>query len=318
MPGFFFDIFDQTNPNNCMPTIRVFPDDISIDVKPKTTILKASKKAGSLHQHACGGRGKCSTCRVRILKGLENCKERTRRENKIATKLHFADDIRLACQTVVMGDITIQKLIVDEIDVEIARNAACNKNSVESGQEIEATLVFIDLYKFTTFTAQNQPYDVMHVLNRYYYIAGKAISKHHGKILDYYGDGILAIFGTKKGDNHAKNAIDSCRDFLNDFQRLTDYSFLITPHPFKCRIGIHSGKVIIGMMGMPGFEKLAVVGDEVNVTSRIENANKKFDTTLLISESTKQLLNGSVDIINTYEEKAKGIEKVMKLYEVNL
>ncbi len=301
-----------------MPQIKVFPDNQTFNAPHKTTLLKASLKKGILHQHACGGRGKCSTCRVRVLEGLENCQERTRRENQVASILQFEDDIRLACQTVIRGNVSFQRLVVDEIDVEIAQKSLKRKDRPTVGLEVDATLVFMDIYDFTSFTSKNLPYDVMHVLNRYYYIAGKNIRQHHGKILDYYGDGILAIFPSDVKRNHAESAVTACREFVSDFTRLSEYSYLISPHPFKCRIGIHSGKVILGMMGMPGFEKLAVVGDEVNVASRIENANKKYGTTLLISETTKQLLNGSVEIVNSYEESAKGIDSLMKLYEVRI
>src|SRR5690606_34222605 len=125
---------------------------------------------------------------------------------------------------------------------------------------------------------------------------GKAIDKHEGAILDYYGDGILAIFGHKNGNDHAQKALSACLAILGQMDKLNNYVNLITPYTFRLRIGIHTGNVVVGTLGMPGFEKLAVVGDDVNIASRIESANKEFNSTLLISETTKKTLNGTYNL----------------------
>lgn len=300
-----------------MPTIKFQPDNITYKTHKKTTILKASKSVGILHQRACGGRGRCSTCRVHVLEGLQNCHPRNSREKKIAHLLGFKDEVRLACQTVFDGDVTVKRLVLDEIDLEIAHYSAKSKKQHKIGEEIEATLVFMDLYNFTAFTEKNQAYDVVHLLNRYYFLAGKAVDKFDGTILDYYGDGILAIFGHKNGNNHPQKAIMACKEIILQIERLNNYVNLITPFPFRLRIGVHTGQVVIGTMGMPGFEKLAVVGDDVNIASRIEHANKEFNTTMLISEKTKQFLDGNVDIINHYEIEIRGKTDKIVVYEIN-
>lgn len=302
-----------------MPSVYFEPDNKTFETKRKTTILKASKGVGIVHPRACGGRGRCSTCRVKVLEGLENCHPRNSREKKIACFLGLQDEIRLACQTVVDGDVKVRRLVLDEIDLEIADSRARRKNKKigNIGQEVDVTLVFMDLYNFTAFTEKNQPYDVVHLLNRYYHLAGKAIDKQNGAILDYYGDGILAIFGHKnKKDNHAEKAVEACKEIIERLDKLNNYVNLITPFSFRLRIGVHTGQVVVGTMGMPGFEKLAVVGDDVNIASRIENANKKFNTTLLISETTRQTLDGHIDILNGYEVEIKGKKDKIKVYEV--
>lgn len=299
-----------------MPQIYFEPDNTSYYSANKTTILKASKKAGNLHQHACGGRGKCSTCRVKILSGLDHCQPRNRRERKIAEFLHFSDDIRLACQTVVTGDVKIRRLVIDEIDTEIARSGLINKKSNQIGEEIEATLVFMDIYDFTSFTSLNQAYDVVHLLNRYYYLVGKSVEKHGGIILDYYGDGVFAIFGQVQSENHAREALNACMEIQEKIVKLTEYVNVITKHPFRLRTGVHSGRVIIGTMGMPGFEKLAVVGDAVNIASRIENANKDLDTSILISDSTKQLIGNSVNLGKSFKVNIKGKDDHLLVHEI--
>ncbi len=299
-----------------MSKIFVEPDHKSLEIKSKTTILKATLKAGIAHQHACGGRGKCTTCRVRILEGLENCKPRTPRENRIASLMHFSENTRLACQTIVTDDVKIRRLVIDEIDLELTRSKKQQKKVSRIGEEINATLVFMDIFDFTAFTSVNQPYDVVHILNRYYYLAGKAVHQFQGRILDYYGDGILAIFGFDSPQHHTQQALNACKKIFQDIEKLSSYVNVITPHPFRLRIGIHSGNVIVGTMGMMGFEKLAVVGDVVNIASRIENANKDLDTQLLISNEAIQLLNGEVKISQTHKLNIKGKKEPILVHEI--
>lgn len=300
-----------------MPFIHFEPDNLTFKAQKKTTILKASKGVGIMHPRACGGRGRCSTCRVKIVEGLSHCHPRNSREKKIADFLGFKEDIRLACQTVVDGDVRVKRLVLDEIDIEIANARKMSKKVHKAGELINATLVFMDLYNFTAFTEKNQAYDVVHLLNRYYFLAGKAIDKYDGAILDYYGDGILAIFGHKNGNGHAQKALNACLAILGQMDKLNNYVNLITPYTFRLRIGIHTGNVVMGTLGMPGFEKLAVVGDDVNIASRIEYANKEFNSTLLISETTKKMLNDAYNL-KEHHVLVKGKNSTMKVYEVDL
>lgn len=282
----------------------------------RSTILRAAFEGGIAHQHACGGKAKCTTCRVHVMKGLENCQVRNQKEQHLANKLGLDDNIRLACQTKVIGDVVVKRLVIDEIDLDIAQSRAENNVAEHIGQEIEATVVFMDMENFTAFTHQNEAYDVVHILNRYYYMAGRSILKHNGVILDYYGDGIMAIFGHKKNKDHADCALKASKDIKDGLIELSNYVNMFTPQPFKVRIGIHTGRVILGTMGMPGLEKLAAVGDAVNVASRIENANKELGTTLLISETVKQKLDGSVNIRGEHTICIKGKDDHLNVFEI--
>ena len=82
-----------------MPVIRYLPDERGVDARDNETILEVSLRAGIPFAHACGGNARCSTCRVMILDGLENCAPRTKREEALTAHLQFAPEMRLACQT---------------------------------------------------------------------------------------------------------------------------------------------------------------------------------------------------------------------------
>ncbi|MBT5874123.1 MAG: (2Fe-2S)-binding protein [Candidatus Latescibacteria bacterium] len=100
-----------------MAELSIFPDNITTKVEPGTSILEASLEAGIPHTHLCGGKSRCSTCRVLIIEGIENCSPRNGREQEIADGLHYPPSLRLACQTTIDGDVSLRRLVVDQEDV---------------------------------------------------------------------------------------------------------------------------------------------------------------------------------------------------------
>ena len=107
-----------------MATITCIPDGKTIEIGPSETILQVALRADIPHAHACGGNAKCTTCRVAILKGLENCSQRTILEQALASRLGFAPEVRLACQTRPRGDVSFRRLVLDKTDYEIASQLA--------------------------------------------------------------------------------------------------------------------------------------------------------------------------------------------------
>src|SRR6266478_7539136 len=104
-----------------MARIRFLPDELDVEALADETLLHASVRAGIPHTHACGGNARCSTCRVIVLDGVENCAPRTEAENVIARLLQFDAHVRLACQTRVAGPVTVRRLVLDEQDLALVK-----------------------------------------------------------------------------------------------------------------------------------------------------------------------------------------------------
>ena len=102
-----------------MARITCFPDRKEVDVRDGDTILEATLRANIAHAHACGGHARCSTCRVWVLEGLENCVARSDRERSLTDRLGLGPEVRLACQTRIAGDVKLRRLVLDETDLEI-------------------------------------------------------------------------------------------------------------------------------------------------------------------------------------------------------
>src|SRR5262245_50130631 len=151
-----------------MPMIDCLPDKVQLSVKDGETILAASLRAGVSHAHACGGRARCSTCRVWILEGLEHCSERSELERAIAGPLRFGPEVRLACQTKVSGDLKLRRLVLDETDLEITSQLAKPRLG-RSGEIKTIAVLFCDIRDFTSLSQHLSAYDLMFVLNRYFF-----------------------------------------------------------------------------------------------------------------------------------------------------
>lgn len=299
-------------------TIHLFKEEQKVDCPTDSTILEATLAAKINHTHACGGQGKCSTCRVSIMHGIENCYPRNEAEQLIAATLNFPEQIRLACQTKLTGDVSIRRMVSDELDLELVSEHFSEDSGIALGRQQRLTIVFTDIVNYTAFAEKFPPYDIVHVLNRYYRMMNVIIQENNGIISDVAGDGILAVFGIEENSDNsvldAVHAIKAMNEKLVSFNEYLEENF--NAH-FGIRAGIHYGNVIVGPFDTGAMRKMAIIGDNVNYASRIESANKEFGTTLLLSEEAYQQIKASYPDHSVHETTLKGKTGRYKLFEVS-
>ncbi len=283
---------------------------------PRASLLDLSIENKIAHLHECGGSGRCTTCRVRVVEGLKNLSPRTTLEHAIAAKRRWDPSIRLACQTFPKGDITIQRLVWSSAEV--------SKLQLETvpdgvGEERDIAILFCDMRNFTSITAKNLTFDMAHMLNRFFTILGDPILMNNGIIYQYVGDEIIGLFGTGGGTKE-KNCIDAVRAGLGMIyavERLNRIELKDFDVEFKVGIGIHFGQAYLGHIGHPKHKQFCVLGDPVNITSRIQGQTRSTNTNLLISKDlhshipSDTLQVGKTPIVNL-----KGKEEAFQLLEV--
>ena len=169
------------------------------------SILEISNENQVEHLYICGGLGRCSTCLVQILDGLENCSERSQKEQLIADKLDFPDDIRLACQTLLIGDAKIRKLFKNQTAIKFAQAAMRSSGSVGSNKHV--AILFANIEDLTPLSERLASFDVMDLLNKYFDFASNIVIKNSGEINNYIGDTFLAIFGLDGEGNETFRAV---------------------------------------------------------------------------------------------------------------
>lgn len=279
-----------------MAHIFYLPDQKDVEAWAAETILQTSLRVGIPHIHVCGGNARCSTCRVVVQEGLEFCSLRNAKEHRLAERLHFVPEIRLACQTTINGDVKLRRVVLDDVDEELASQIRPGATSTPVGEEKRIAILFADIIGYTSFAEALPPYDVMHALNRYFHIMGKVITCNGGRISDYVGDGLMALFGVDDNSTAAFQAVKAGVEMLEAIKTLNPYLQSMYKRSFQMRVGAHYGEVVIGTIGIANTKKVAAIGDAVNLASRIEEANKKSGTSFLISEEMYRQIEGQVRV----------------------
>jgi adenylate cyclase len=266
-----------------MPEAAFHPDGITVEVRPGETLLDAALRAEIPHAHACGGDGVCSTCRVLVVDGLEHCTERTGHEEALVRELRFTPATRLACQTGTTGDVVVRRLVVDARDVQFA-DARRQPGPRAVGEERRLAVLFADLRSFTPLTDALLPYDVIYILRRCFTDAFEIVAQRHGEVTSFMGDGLMAVFGLERPEQAATDAVRAGLDLLAMVKRRTPRFEALYQRAIEMNIGIHVGPTIVGDVGsIAGSPVFTAVGDTVNVARRIEEANKRTGTRLLVS-----------------------------------
>ncbi len=279
-----------------MSWIHYLPDNRKKEISAKQTILDASLQAQIPHAHACGGKGRCSTCRVTVVEGLDHCRPRTVLETQLARRLHLSDEVRLACQTSIRGNITVRRHLLDQQDVKISAGITQSDGPTSLGEERTVAILFADIRNFTTFAESHPPYDAIYVLNRYFHEVNLVIQKHGGHVDNYMGDGLMALFGVDQSRNAALRAVRAGLGMLRTMARLSRFLKSIYQTPLEIGVGIHFGDVIMGSIGSDQNKRMTVIGDTVNMASRVESATKTCGASFLISEETYREVRNQVRV----------------------
>ena len=159
-------------------------------------------------------------------------------------------------------------------------------------KDMNVAVLFTDIVNFTQLSEKMNPSDVLVLLSNYQSIMVEAIFEHNGTVDKFIGDAVMANFGTPKSyGNDAQNAFDCAVAMNLKLENLNKKREQTNQFKIEHRIGIHYGKCVVGNMGSKQRVEFAVIGDTVNVASRICSACKEFDTNFLISDELAQMIN---------------------------
>ena len=217
-----------------------------VTLLPGASILEMSRAYGVPHASVCGGRGRCSTCRVSVGAGREHLPPPSHTEQKVLSRIGAAPDVRLACQVRPRHSLVVRTLMPPASTPELALQPSTHLE----GQEREVVILFADLRGFTTLAESRLPYDVVFVLNRYFEAVGQAVEGNNGHIDKFIGDGVMALFGIE--DDPARAAVDALAAAGAIAMRISRLNVELEhdlPTPLRVAIGIHSGTVILGRWG---------------------------------------------------------------------
>jgi len=290
-----------------------YPGGETVQVPRGFTVLEASRLGGIPHYSICGGKGRCSTCRVQVLDGAGSLLPPDPTEQKTLTRIGAAPDVRLACQLRPSHDITVVPMLVP-----MAETAAPTfSQEATPGREREIAVLFCDIRHFTTLTEERLPFDIVFLLNRYFTIVGRVIEAEGGRIDKFIGDGVMALFGLGTTPEIAcRQALKAAAAIVTEIDKLAAELADELPKPLQIAIGVHTGRAVVGSMGYGNVKALTAIGDTVNVASRLESAAKEFETALVFSEPVALLSGVELTGIEGRQIAVRGRTEALHVYIV--
>ena len=264
---------------------------IHISVPVGTTVLEASRIGGVPHASVCGGRGRCSTCRVEVLRARDRMPPPSEHELSVLRRIDAPAAVRLACQLRPASDVAVLRLLAPSV----GPGHMLAPVSSGAGDEQDIAVFFADLRRFTRLAERKLPYDVVFFLNRYFETVGRTIEATGGITNQFTGDGVMALFGVGSGAaDGSRQALTAARDVVDAVSRLSESLTGELDEPLRIGIGIHVGPAVVGRMGFGEAMYLTAVGDTVHVASRFQDLTKDYDCQLVISEAVA--VHGGVDV----------------------
>jgi len=303
------DIFERRS------RIRIrYPGEREVQVPRGFSVLEASRFAGLPHASVCGGRGRCSTCRIRVTDGLSKQPLPSTAEQRVLQRVGAPPNVRLACQLRPVENLSVTPLVPANAHA----SDGYAQPSYLAGQERTIAVLFADLRTFTGIAEQKLPYDLVFLLNSYFETVGESIASAGGMVDKFIGDGVMALFGIEAGP------AEGCRQALAAAQRMVDQVQMLSQalaeelaEPLRIGVGIHCGPAVVGRMGYGATIHLTAIGDTVNVASRLQDLTKEFSCHLVISEEVAQQAGLNLSALPRHEITVRNRREALAIFVVD-
>ena len=263
-----------------------YPEGFIVEAPMGMSILEVSRLAERPHISVCGGRARCTTCRVHVDHAEGELPPPADLEARALCRIGAPSSVRLACQLRPRVDVTVQPLLnlsLTETDLDSAREPE------QFGDERQVTILFIDVRGSTQLAEKRLPYDVVFLLNQFFAEMGDAVRSEGGHYSNFTGDGLMALFGLGgEPDKGARAALTCALRMLERLERLNQRLCHEMETPLRIGVGIHTGEAIVGRMGPPTTPILSALGDSVNTAARLESMTKELHCGVVVSFDTLQ------------------------------
>ena len=295
--------------------IRItYPGGREVHVPRGFSVLEASRFAGIAHTSICGGRGRCSTCRIRISDGLSKQPPASPAEQRVLQRVGAPPNVRLACQLRPVENISITPLVPAAAHT----SGGYAQPSYLAGQERTIAVLFADLRTFTAIAERKLPYDLVFLLNSYFEAVGQSITGAGGFVDKFIGDGVMALFGVETGPmDGCREALVAARRMIEHVQNLSHALAQELNEPLKIGIGIHCGPAVVGRMGYGATVHLTAIGDTVNVASRLQDLTKEFACQLVISEEVTRQAGLNVSGLSRHEITVRNRREALAIFAID-
>jgi adenylate cyclase len=268
------------------------------------SVLEASLRNNVPHASVCGGRARCSTCRIRIIGDCSALPEPSKREAFVLNRVGASDpSIRLACQLRPTSDLSFFQLFMPHA---MSANAHASQPH-RVGQERYLVSMFVDMRGSTRLAENRLPFDTVFIVNRFLGAVSQAVIECGGQPNQFVGDGQLALFGLQTSPQTAcRQALRAAAMIAANIDELNKFLEHDLREPIRFGIGIHSGEVIIGDIGYRDHMVFTALGDAVNVAARLQDMTKSLACEAILSEEVRTTAGLAADALPQHEVAIRG------------
>ncbi|HET6235510.1 MAG TPA: adenylate/guanylate cyclase domain-containing protein, partial [Acetobacteraceae bacterium] len=256
------------------PVVITYPAGRAVTVPHGFSVLEASRWAGIDHASICGGRGRCSTCRVLVTAGLEELPPASALERATLDRIGAPGRVRLACQLRPGRALAVIPLLTTDGTHPHAVIAASH--------EREIAAIFVDLRDSTRLADGRLPYDALYIVDRYVTAVSRAVETHGGQVTSVAGDGITAFFGADCTPAEAcRQALRAIEALWRALDALGHEILAEFHHALRFGVGCHVGLAVIGELSHQ--HTVQFLGEVGNIAARLEGMTKELDCVAVLS-----------------------------------
>jgi len=258
----------------------------TVRVPKGLSVLEASLRNNVPHASVCGGRARCSTCRIRVIGDCTSLPQPSQREAFVLNRVGAGSDpaIRLACQLRPEADLSFFQIFLPQITAATLRTTS----PARIGEERYLVSMFVDMRGSTRLAENRLPFDTVFIVNRFLGAVSKAVIECGGQPNQFVGDGQLALFGLNCSPQTAcRQALQAAAMIAANVDELNQFLSHDLREPIRFGIGIHGGEVIIGDIGYRDHMVFTALGDAVNVAARLQDMTKSLACETILSEEVR-------------------------------
>jgi adenylate cyclase len=277
----------------------------TVRVPKGLSVLEASLRNNVPHASVCGGRARCSTCRIRVIGDCDSLPEPSKREAFVLNRVGAGADpaIRLACQLRPEADLSFFQIFLPQITAATLRTSS----PARIGEERYLVSMFVDMRGSTKLAEKRLPFDTVFIVNRFLGAVSQAVIECGGQPNQFVGDGQLALFGLATNPQTAcRQALKAAAQIAVHVDELNQFLKHDLREPIRFGIGIHGGEVIIGDIGYRDHMVFTALGDAVNVAARLQDMTKSLSCEVIFSEEVRNTAGVPAEALPQHDVDIRG------------
>lgn len=289
-----------------------------VRASPGPSLLEISRINGVPHASVCGGRARCSTCRVHVGVGGRELMPPGRAERETLASVQAPAGVRLACQIRPANDIVVRRIVAPQSVAGSGRAKGRTANAAdEQGREEAVAILFFDLRGFTSLSENRLPYDIVFLLNGLFSSISQEIERAGGRVDKYMGDGLMAVF--EGGGNFEQACKDALAASITIDLALEGFAAAYAAEigrPLTCAMGLHGGVLVVGRIGGGARADVTVIGPAVNTASRLETLAKERNAQLVVSRDVLEMCGRSTVGLTSETVTVRGVRAPIDVFVI--